>query len=390
MTATNAERVITGEHLVKRARKLIPVLQERAVQTEEERRVLPESVRALLDEQLNRIAVPIRYGGLDVSYEYMLEVTIELGRGCGATSWCYSLWSAHAWLVGHWPEEAQLEVFGDSPDALCSSSFGPGGAKAVVVPGGFRLSGRWEFSSGCDSADWLMLGAAGDAGPNWLLVPRGDFTIDDTWFVSGLAGTGSKDIVIEDLFVPQHRVLSGIFRQGPTIPEAAKLHSEPQYRLPITALLVWDLVAPAIGMAYGAIDSFTERLQGTSGRMRSAESQIVQTRLAEASAEADAARALLRQDVREMLAQAEDGTPFTPLQLARYQRDKAFVVKLCVQAVSRLFELAGGHALFHSDPLQRIHRDVVAVGHRDGLVLDFAGQQYGRAALGLEPLPMGR
>jgi 3-hydroxy-9,10-secoandrosta-1,3,5(10)-triene-9,17-dione monooxygenase len=286
-------------------------------------------------------------------------------------------------MIGHWPPAAQEEVFGGGPDVICSSSFAPGGAKAEPVDGGFRLSGRWEFSSGCDAAGWLMLGAPGPAGPMWVLVPRSDWEILDTWFVSGLCGTGSKDILIRDAFVPDHRVLRSPFQAGDGDLTGWELHQQARYRLPMRCLFGWDLVTPIVGIAQGAADEFARRFRGTSGPGRSAESAVIQIRLAEAAAEVEAARALLRQDIDEMLARAGRGESFAPLDIARYLRDKAFVSKLCVQAVERLFEVSGGHALFSSDPLQRMHRDVIAASHRDGLIFDLGGQQYGRVALGL-------
>lgn len=191
---------MTRKELLRRATDMVPVLNERAAHTEELRRIPNETVQDILSSGLYRIGVPHRFGGLDVAYGLILEAGAELGRGCGSTAWCYSLWSAHAWLVGHWPLEAQEEVFGDGPDVLCSSSLNPGNYTLEPVTGGFRLSGQWEFSSGCDAAAWTMLGVDGADGRVWVLVPRSDYEIIDTWFVSGLQGTGSKDISVKDAF----------------------------------------------------------------------------------------------------------------------------------------------------------------------------------------------
>ena len=200
--------LLTPAELLQRASDMVPVLKERAARTEELRRIPDESVEDIFSSGLYRIGIPKRFGGLDVEYGLILEVGAELGRGCGSTAWCYSLWAAHAWLVGHWPIKAQEEVFGDGPDVLCSSSLNPGDATMKAMPGGFSLSGRWEFSSGCDAAGWLMLGADGPDGRTWMLVPRPDFEIVDTWFVSGLRGTGSNDILVNDAFVPSHRAMN--------------------------------------------------------------------------------------------------------------------------------------------------------------------------------------
>jgi len=376
--------LLTTAALLQRAADMVPVLKARAARTEELRRIPNESVEDILSSGLYRIGVPKRFGGLDVDYGLILEAGAELGRGCGSTAWCYSLWSAHAWLVGHWPLKAQEEVFGDGPDVLCSSSLSPGNAEMKAISGGFRLSGRWEFSSGCDAAGWLMLGADGLDGRCWMLLPRPDYEIVDTWFVSGLRGTGSNDIVVNDAFVPSHRVMN-MGRAGDGDWTGWEIHKQVRYRMPLTVLLGWDLVAPMIGIARGMIDEFTARLTGTTGPGRTAESAAVQLRLSEASAEVDAARALLRHDIGEIFEKAREGEKFSSLERARYRRDKAFVTQLCLHSVNRLFDLSGGHALFDSVAVQRFHRDAQAVAHRDGLIMDLVGQQYGRLALGLEP-----
>lgn len=375
---------LTAEELLQRAADMVPMLKARAAQTEELRRIPTESVQEILSSGLYRIGVPKRFGGLDVRYGLIFEAGEELGRGCGSTAWCYSLWSAHAWLVGHWPLKAQEEVFGDGPNVLCSSSLSPGNASMKATAGGYRLSGRWEFSSGCDAAGWLMLGADSPDGRIWMLVPRGDYDIIDTWFVSGLRGTGSNDIIVDDAFVPSHRVMY-MAKAGDGDWTGWEIHGQDRYRIPLGVLLGWDLVAPMIGIAQGMIDEFTARIIGTSGPGRTAESPAVHLRLSEASAEVDAARALLRHDIREIFDKARERGPFSSLERARYRRDKAFVTQLCLRSVNRLFNLSGGHAIFDSAPLQRFHRDAQAVAHRDGLIMDLGGQQYGRVALGLEP-----
>jgi 3-hydroxy-9,10-secoandrosta-1,3,5(10)-triene-9,17-dione monooxygenase len=376
--------MLTTEELLARALDLVPVLKGRAAQTEQLRRIPEETVRELLSSGLYRIGVPKRFGGLDVGYGLVLDVAAELGRGCASTAWCYCLWAAHAWLVGYWPRQAQEEVFGPSPDVICSSSLNIGKSNTMAVEGGYRLSGRWEFSSGCDSASWLMLGVSGIGERNWVLVPRSDVEIVDTWFVSGLRGSGSKDIEVDDAFVPSHRVLD-VTTAGDSDWNGWELHHQARYRVPIPVLLGWDLVAPMVGIARGMMEEFIDRLAGTSGPGRTADSPAIHLRLSQASAEVDGARALLDQDINEILRKGRAGERFTPLERARFRRDKAFITQLCLGAVNRLFDLSGGHALFDSVALQRFHRDAQAVAHRDGLIMDLGGQQYGRVALGLDP-----
>ena len=380
----NTSQVLTPEELLRAASDLVPLLKDRAAHTEELRRLPDETVQDILSSGLIRIGVPLRFGGLDVDYGLMLEAGVELGKGCPSTAWCYSLWSAHAWLMGYWPLEAQEEVFGNGPDVLCSSSLNPGRSTLETTAGGFRLSGRWEFSSGCDAAAWITLGGQGPDGLVWMLLPRSDCEIIDTWFVSGLRGTGSKDIVVKDAFIPDHRVMV-MASAGDGDWTGWEIHRQDRYRIPIPVLLGWDLVAPMIGIALGMIEEFTARLIGTSGPGRTAESGGVQLRLSQASAEVDAGRALMADDIREIFRKVQAGDTFSKLERARFRRDKAFVTQLCLRAVNRLFDLSGGHALFASVSLQRSHRDAQAVAHRDGLIMDLGGLQYGRVALGLEP-----
>lgn len=376
------------DELLQRARDLQPLLKERAMEAESLRRVPDENVRMILESKLNRIAVPERFGGLDVDFSLMHDIAFELGRACGATAWCYSLWGVHNWWVGYYPPQAQEEIYAVGPDVLICTAGYSLHSKAEPLDGGYLLSGHWQFSSGCDHAAWAILHTSTPDGPLGSLVPASDFEIQqDTWYVSGMQGTGSKDVIVKDAFVPAHRTLQAPLGQRVPVGDGGwtprEYHHQRRYGVPFAALIVWDLVAPAIGIAQGAIDEFSARLIGTTGRPRAADSPLVQVRIAESAAEVDAARAVLHADIEEAQWMGEVGQPITPLDLARWGRDKAYAMKLAVQATGRLFELAGGHALYTTDPIQRMYRDVQAAAHRDGLVFDFGAQRFGRELLGL-------
>jgi alkylation response protein AidB-like acyl-CoA dehydrogenase len=370
------------DELLDRAARMVPTLKERAARAEQLRQIPPETVCDLLSSGLIRIGNPRRYGGHDVDVEAAYDVGWELGRGCGSTGWCYSLWTIHNWWLGHFPEQAQEEFFAGGPDTLFSSGLNPAGGKAEPVGDGFRVSGRWGFSSGCDAASWVMVAVSGPkpGGMIWLLLPRSDYAILDTWFASGMRGTGSKDIEVQNAFVPAHRAMDPD-RAGTDDWTGWELHGRLSYRVPLRCLIGWDLAAPLIGIAQGAIDEFTTRLSGTSGPGRTADSVAVHLRLAEASAAVDAARALHRHDIREMLDRAAKGAPFSEMDRARYRRDKAYVAKLCIEAVNRLFEASGAHAVLESDPMQRFHRDAHGASHHAALTWDAIAEQFGRQAL---------
>jgi 3-hydroxy-9,10-secoandrosta-1,3,5(10)-triene-9,17-dione monooxygenase len=367
--------------LLGRAAALVPVLRERAARAEQLRQVPPESVKDLVTSGLVRIGTPVRHGGNGADIDTGHAVAWELGRGCGSTAWCASLWIVHNWWLGHFPAQAQDDFFATGPDTLASTCLDPTGGTAAPVPGGFRVSGHWRFSSGCDAATWVMVAVGRAPGAlRWLLIPRPDYTIADTWFASGMRGTGSKDILVENVLVPAHRVLDPD-RAGDHDRTGWELHRRPSYRVPLRLLTGWDLAAPLVGIAQGAVDEFAARLRGTSGPGRTADSVPLQLRLAEASAEVDAARMLHRQAVREMLDRAAAGETFSDLDRARYRRDKAFVARLCVQAVNRLFEAGGARAIVDAEPLQRFHRDAHAASHHAALGWDAAAEAYGRLLL---------
>lgn len=369
---------------------MVPLLKRRAAHTEARRRIPQETVDQIIAGGLLRLANPDRYGGYGLDCDTIFEIEMQLGRGCGSSAWCYGVWAIHNWVTGHFPEQAQEEYFAD-PDVISSTSYTPARASVTAAPGGYRLSGQWDFSSGCDFAKWATVGGNGPAGLLWFLVPRSDFRIIDTWHVSGLRGTGSKDVVMEDVFVPEHRVLdTRLSTEGKT--GGWDLHQRPGYRAPLLSLFPFTLVSPAIGMAQGAVEEFAAQLLQRSGPtgVRLAESAAAQLRLAESAAEVDAARAVLRTNCREILGRAAAGETPSLLDRARYRRDHGFIATLCVRSVDRLFEAAGGHALYDSNPLQRFWRDVHAATHQSALHWDTTAEQYARLRLGLGLLPGAR
>jgi 3-hydroxy-9,10-secoandrosta-1,3,5(10)-triene-9,17-dione monooxygenase len=380
----------TRDDLIARAGALVPDLKRRAPATEQARRISDETIAAIRAAGLLRLASPDRFGGCGLDFDAIAEVEAELGRGCGSTAWCYGVWAIHNWATGLFPREAQEEYYAD-PDVISSSSYYATDSNVRKVDGGYRISGRWGFSSGCDAASWVTLGGVAPQGIVWFLVPSNDYRIDDTWFVAGLKGTGSKDILVDDAFVPEHRVLEfAAAMQGKT--DGWELHHRPSYRVPLFMALSWAIAAPHIGMAEGAIEEFTAQVSGRVGPGGSsqAESAATQLRLAESAVEVQVARMLMRGDTREVLERGTAGEPFTPLDRARIRRDEAYVAQLCVRATDRVYEAAGGHALYSDNPMQRFQRDVHAAAQHVSMRWDASAELYGRLALGLDPPPGAR
>ena len=189
------------------------MLRERAPEAERIRRIPDETIEDLREAGLWRILRPESYGGVETDFGLMIDVTIELGRGCAATSWVYINLVAHNWMLPYWPPRAAEDIWGEDPEALIGSTLVFPAGRLAPAEGGYLLTGRWPYASGVDSSDWMMLGAIGQGpsdeapGPRIVLVRAADIEVIDTWHVSGLVGTGSKDVACSDLFLPEHMVL---------------------------------------------------------------------------------------------------------------------------------------------------------------------------------------
>jgi 3-hydroxy-9,10-secoandrosta-1,3,5(10)-triene-9,17-dione monooxygenase len=378
--------MVTREELLGRARELVPKLRERATHTEELRHLPQDTIDDFIDLGLLRAPQPARYGGHALDYRVMLEIAAELGRGCGSSGWCYAIWASHNWFAGMFPQGGQEEYWSESLDTLSCTSFNPARTEVNPVSGGYRVTGHWSFSSGCDASTWGMLTAAGPAGPMVCLIPSTEFRIVDNWYVSGLRGSGSKDVVAEDVFVPEHRILLYGDAGEANTPGRQVHPDDPNYRVPLHSIFAYTLASPIVGMAQGALEAFqdyvTDLVSSTRGKM--AESGGIQGRFGEASAEFLAARTIMQTDAQEMADRARRYETPTVSERAAYRLKETYVAKLAVRSVDRIFEASGGHGLYNDSPIQRFHRDAHAASHHVGLGWDVAAEQYSRDRFGLE------
>ena len=378
-----------AQTLIDRAKALAPAFRERARQTELDR-ILPEaSVKEMQEAGLFRALQPKRFGGHELPPTAFYEATTEIAAACGSTGWVYGVVGVHPWQLALFPEETQEEVWGDDQSTLVSSSYAPTGS-VESVDGGYRLQGRWSFSSGCGHCPWVFLGGivVRDGLPDHMtfLVPASDYRIDDVWHVTGLSGTGSNDIVIEDAFVPERRAQPTASRIG-----GARVHENPIYRLPFAAVFSNAITAATIGIAVGAVDAYREhtltRIRASFGEKAAAD-PFSQVRLAEACGELDGARLQQRHNMDEMLDLVKAGEPLADDLRARVRRDQVRGSRAAMWATDRVFESAGGRAIFLENPIQRAWRDVHAArAHaindtERGLLI------YGAPALGGTP-PVG-
>jgi alkylation response protein AidB-like acyl-CoA dehydrogenase len=381
------------EELLSRSREIAQLVRGRAQQTEMDRRVSADVVEAMRRAELFKLLQPKAYGGFEYGFDVFVKVIAAIAQGCGSSGWVYGLLASHQWITACFPKQAQDEFWSD-PNALAAGSYAPIG-KVTAADGGYRLTGKWGFASGCDNAQWLYLGgtvpdAAGPR-PGLFLVPAADCTIDDNWRTMGLAGTGSKNIVVTDAFIPSHRFVPYVELAEGVAP-GTRVNTNPLYRQSFFSSLPVTIVAPVIGMAEAALEYFLAMIKervtrgAVAGGQRSmADFMTIQMRIAEASASIDAARVLTFRDLDEMLSTVSRGeSPSKDLRL-RNRRDHSFSVRLLVQAVDAVFLAAGGQGLFLDLPLQRIWRDAHAASSHISLNWDAVSTMYGQYLVGMEP-----
>jgi len=350
-----------------KVRDLLPVLREHAQETEDARVVPDKSIRSLAETGFFRLLQPARFGGLETDPVTFYSCVRLIASACGSTGWVSSVLGVHPWHVGLFPLRAQEEVWGADAAARISSSYAPMG-KAEIVPGGTRLSGRWSFSSGCNHATWVLLGGFvyADGKPidfRTFLLPIRDYRIVDVWDTVGLRGTGSNDIVVADVFVPEHRSL-GFADVSRCVVPGQEANPGPLYRLPYGAVFSFSITTPIVGMATGAYEAHVDyqrtRVRASYSGQKAGEDPHSHIRVARASAELDAAWLALERDMTELYRYAESGEKI-PMDLRlRARRDQVLGTERSIAAIDLLFENSGGGALKRGTPLQRFWRDAHA------------------------------
>jgi 3-hydroxy-9,10-secoandrosta-1,3,5(10)-triene-9,17-dione monooxygenase len=371
---------------------LLPAIHDRAGEVEHDGMVSREVIGWLTDAGMFRAVQPRQWGGLEFDAGVFFEAALRVASACGSTGWVASVVGIHPWHIAMFHPRAQSDVWASNPDTLASTSYAPTG-KASRVPGGFQLSGRWGFSSGVDHCDWVILGAlvpddeADGLGPEFrsFLVPRGDFAVDqDSWRVAGLAGTGSKDLTVADVFVPEYRTHSSTQVYEHADPGRA-VNDRPLYRLPWSCVFPYAIATPAIGAASGALSLFVEhnreRVSVAGGRTASAGADL-HLRLAESLTEVEAAHTRLTLTWQDFHARVTRGEEVPYVLRARCRYDAAHAIAHCAGAVFRLLEVNGGRTMNAEEPFQRMFRDLLAMRNHISGTLDVSASTYALARLG--------
>lgn len=379
------------DEVLEAVRALLPTIAERAQRADEERRVSEETVKELRAAGVFRMLQPQRYGGLEADPVRFYEVVRSISSVCGSTGWVASVLGVHPWQVSLFPGEAQDDVWGDGPDVLISSAYAPMG-RLVPEDDGFRFSGRWSFSSGCDHADWALLGAMllGAEGKPvdfmTILVPRKDYEIVDVWDPVGLRGTGSNDIVVDDVFVPAHRTLRN-FEHSKLRGPGQEVNPGPLYRLPFGAIFTTAITAPVVGAVAGCLDAYItamrDRVRLSLGGGRFAEDQFAQVAVARAASEIDAAILQMDRNISALHACAKAGRDIPWELRLRARRDQVRATERSLEAIDLLFKTAGGNSLKRGNPIERAWRDAHAGSVHVANDAERALALYGRSAFGL-------
>jgi len=395
------EPELTAEEMVRRAREMVPTLRERQAHAEEIGRLPDETSREFIEAGFYRILQPRRFGGYEFDLPTFTRVAIELSRGCPASGWTYTLTAGHAHILAAlWPEAGQIEIYGEDGEVRMPGRLRPG--KAVEVDGGYQVSGTFDYVSGCDSATHLVLAfafgddvSAGELATDFIgVVDYDDCEIVDNWDVLGLRGTGSKRVVVEDVFVPRYRTIDSIFR--PDAPPAAgrTVHDAPIYREgTIGGLIFSETASVAIGAAWGVLDLFEESMRKRKTTVLPLTPMIEHAQYPRFYGEAlqmiDVAECALLQSDHDYMEwcrrAAEDGIEFGPELDRRLQLRKQYCAKLAYDAVGIMMRVNGSAGMRTGAMWQRYARDLAVLMTHNTVQPELAADFYGRMHFGLLP-----
>jgi alkylation response protein AidB-like acyl-CoA dehydrogenase len=387
--ATGAGTELDRE-VVARVTALVPLIREHAEKSSEERRVVPEVVEALEEAGLFKLLVPRRLGGLETNLRTTMECVAEVGRGDGSTAWAVALLNVCTWFSTTFSDEAQQEMF-STPEAKACGIFSPP-LKSEKVDGGYLVSGRWAYSSGSFAATWatLGIGVEGDDPRALALIPSSAWKIEPTWFVAGMKGSGSDTIVVEDHFVPEHRIqrfidmVEGDFR---TSHKGDEQNANMAF-IPVAALI---LVGAQIGLARHALERTLANLPKKNVAYtcytNARNSPTHQLGVAEAATRFDQAEMLMQRACADVDEAAARGVQLNKLTRARVRMDTGIIGELVKEGIDKLMTANGASSFADGNVLSMIWRDSEIAG-RHALVMPELGKEaYGRMLLGAdEPL----
>lgn len=375
--------------LIARARAMIPALAQRAITQKERRGILPETIAEMRAAGLLRVLQPKRWGGYEMDLGTFYDIEIALAEGDMSAGWAFGVLGAVTWFLGLIDDRVAQEVWGNDSDALICSSTMPAG-KGTAADGGFRLRGHWRYASACEHCDWALLGGmvhADGAPPDWhfFIVPRRDYRTVDNWQVAGLQGTGSIDIILDDVFVPAYRAQR--MQDNFALKGAGQsVNTSSLYRLPFGQIFVRGVSTAAIGALQAMLAAFVhysrERVSRAGGR--SADNPMVQLLCAETAAAIDEMHMTLQRNcsmLHDYACRAE--TPPLDLRL-QYKFQSSSVVERCTLFAAHIFKATGAAGLSDELPFGRILADLMAARQHISNQYEHYGSNWGAVMFGLQ------
>ncbi len=374
-----------AERMLNEIYALQPMLRDNAVRAREERRVPQENIDALQEAGFFLALQPREWGGHELAPQDFFRMQSAIAEACMSTAWASGIVAVHAFQLALMDKQAQQDVCGSDIHTRVSSSYAPLG-KVEEVEGGFRFSGRWGWSSGCEHCTWVLLGGiCPGGGYRSFLIPRSDYEIVDTWQSMGLQGTGSQDIVVEDVFVPEdrtHKSEDGYLGTNPGI----DADSAPLYQLPWAQLFIRVVSTPAIGASKAALSLYQGLVLGkASGDVTKLAGDVgTQERIAVAANEIDEMEAIMYRNFDRMMAQVNRGDPVPVADRIKYRYQASLVIEKSMGVVDSLFSSAGGSSVFLGSEIQQRFLDIhTARAHVANNPASFA-RNFGSSLLGAE------
>jgi 3-hydroxy-9,10-secoandrosta-1,3,5(10)-triene-9,17-dione monooxygenase len=389
---SRADATPAPEELIARARSFIPKLIAGTAETDRERRVPLPLVAEMREAGLFRALQPKRWGGYETDLSTYYDIEMALGEGDMSAAWIYGVVGVTQWVLALFDDRAAQEVWAKDSSTLIALSLAPNG-KITPTEGGVRISGRWPFASGCLYCDWALIGAfvppepplPPNGPPEWrmYLVPKRDYTIDDTWHTSGLRGTGSNDIVVNDAFVPGYRMrrmIDNIVCTGP----GQAVNTSLLYRIPFGQVFGGGVAYAAIGALQAMLDEFRAyagpriRL----GNRKTVEDPDALLVVGEADHALDEMKTLIHRNCRNLTGYAALGElPPLPERL-KYKFQMATVTERCRVLAARLFQVAGAAGLYEQHRFGRLLADINAGRQHVTNQHELHGREWGMHLLG--------
>ncbi|MBB6291363.1 MULTISPECIES: p-hydroxyphenylacetate 3-hydroxylase oxygenase component [unclassified Pseudomonas] len=380
--------------LLEDLKSILPTIAANAFVAEQDRQVPAENIALLKSIGMHRVFQPKVFGGMELSLPQFADCIALLAGACASTAWAMSLLCTHSHQLALFSAQLQQEVWGADPDATASSSIAPFG-RTEEVEGGVLFSGEMGWSSGCDHADWAIVGfrrnnPQGAQDYCFAVLPRSDYQIRDDWFSAGMKGSGTKTLIIDKAWVPEHRIqkakdmMEGKSAGFGLYPDSKIFYS------PYRPYFASGFSTVSLGVAERMLEVFREktktRVRAYTGAAVGAATPALM-RLAESTHQVAAARAFLEKTWNEHAEHSEQQRYPSRETLAFWRTNQAYATKMCIQAVDRLFEAAGGNAWFEHNEMQRLFRDSHMTGAHAYTDYDVCAQILGRELMGLEPDP---